>query len=153
MSTVRLQPNTAAFHRVLDAANAHDEALLSRTVDEVFAPDAVIATPLPIHAKGAQAIKEVFATLHRAFPDLHVEVEDVIAEGDKVVSRHRVTGTHRGSAYMGLPPTGRSIAYDEIFVLRFADGRITQTWGVVDVFAQLKQLGFVVSQPEQENLP
>jgi predicted ester cyclase len=54
---------------------------------------------------------------------------------------------------MGLAPTGSSIAYDEIFVLRFADGRITQTWGVVDVFAQLKQLGFVLPQPEQENLP
>jgi predicted ester cyclase len=152
MSTVRLDGNTAAFHRVLDAANAHDAALLSKTVDEVFAPDALIATPLPIHAAGAQVIKEVFATLHRAFPDLHVEVEDVIAEADRVVSRHRVTGTHRGSAYMGLAPTGRSIAYDEIFVLRFADGRITQTWGVVDVFAQLKQLGFVLSPPKQENL-
>jgi predicted ester cyclase len=145
-------PNMAAFHRVLDAANAHDEALLSTTVDEVFAPDALVATPLTIQATGAQALKEVFATLHRAFPDLHIAVEDVIADGDKVVSRHRVTGTHCGSEYLGLAPTGRSIAYDEIFVLRFAEGRIAQTWGVVDVFAQLKQLGFVVSQPERESL-
>jgi len=147
MSSTR---NKAAFTRVLEAANAHDEALLSKTVDEVFAPDALVATQLPIHTTGAQAIKEVFAILHRAFPDLRVTVEDVIAEGDKVVSRHTVTGTHRGGEYMGLAPTGRSIRYDEIFILRFEGGRIAQTWGVVDVHAQRKQLGAVAPQPEQE---
>jgi predicted ester cyclase len=142
--------NKAAFTRVLEAANTHDEALLSKTVDEVFAPDALVATQLPIHTTGAKAIKEVFAILHRAFPDLRVTVEDVIAEGDKVVSRHTVTGTHRGGDYMGLAPTGRSIRYDEIFILRFEGGRIAQTWGVVDVHAQRKQLGAVAPQPEQE---
>lgn len=141
MSPTAPNANKAAFQRVLDAANSHDEALLCRTVDDVFAPDALIATPLQTKAKGAQVIKEVFATLHRAFPDLHVKVEDVIAEGDKVVSRHTVTGTHRGGDYMGLAATGRSVTYDEIFVLRFDGGRITQTWGVVDVLAQIKQLG------------
>jgi predicted ester cyclase len=147
MSSTR---NKAAFTRVLKAANTHDEALLSKTIDEVFAPDARVATPLPIHATWAQAIKEVFATLHRAFPDLRVTVEDVIAEDDKVVSRHTVTGTHSGSEYMGLAPTGRSVRYDEIFILQFEDGRIAQTWGVVDVHTQRKQLGAVAPQPEQE---
>jgi SnoaL-like polyketide cyclase len=49
-------------------------------------------------------------------------------------------GTHLGE-YMGLPPTGRSITYDEIFICRFANGRIAEVWGVVDVFSQMKQLG------------
>jgi predicted SnoaL-like aldol condensation-catalyzing enzyme len=55
----------------------------------------------------------------------------VIAEGDKVVGRSVVTGTHQGE-YMGLSPTGNSVTYDEIFVFRFVDGRIAETWGVVE---------------------
>ena len=84
----------------------------------------------------------MFRRLHRAFPDLHVTIEDLIAEGDKVVSRNTVTGTHDGE-YMGVPPTGRPVTYDEIFVVRFAGGRIAETSGVVDVFSQMKQLGAI----------
>ena len=102
----------------------------------------LIRTPLPIDATGAEALKEVFARLHRAFPDLHVTVEDLIAEGDKVVARNSVSGTHQGE-YMGLPPTGRTVTYNEIFIVRFADGRIAETWGVVDVLSQMKQLGVI----------
>jgi steroid delta-isomerase-like uncharacterized protein len=84
----------------------------------------------------------VFATLQRAFPDLHVTVEDLIEEGDKVVARNTVTGTHRGE-YLRLPPTGKSVTYNEIFILRFVDGRIAETWGVVDVLSQLRQLSVI----------
>jgi steroid delta-isomerase-like uncharacterized protein len=80
--------------------------------------------------------------LLEAFPDLHLTVEDMIAEGDKVVVRNTVTGTHRGE-YMGLPPTGKSVTYDEIFIFRFVNGRIAETWGVVDVLSQMKQLGVI----------
>jgi predicted ester cyclase len=84
----------------------------------------------------------VFARLRQAFPDLHVAVEDLVAEGDRLVSRNVVTGTHQGE-YMGLSPTGRSVAYDEIFILRFVNGRIAETWGVVDVLSQMRQLGAI----------
>jgi steroid delta-isomerase-like uncharacterized protein len=84
----------------------------------------------------------VFRTLHRAFPDLQITVEDLIESGDKLVVRNTVTGTHQGE-YMGLPPTGRSVTYNEIFIFRFADGRIAETWGVVDVLSQMKQLGVI----------
>ena len=141
-STGQETSNKAAFRRVLDASNTHDEELISTTVDEVFQPDVRMSTPLPIPETGARAIKEVYARLHRAFPDLHIAVEDLIEEGDRVVARHTVTGTHQGE-YMGLPPTGRSVTYNEIFILRFADGRIAETWGVVDVLSQLKQLGVI----------
>jgi predicted ester cyclase len=49
-------------------------------------------------------------------------------------------GTHQGE-YMGIPPTGKSVTYSEIFIVRFARGRIAETWGVVDVFSQIRQLG------------
>jgi steroid delta-isomerase-like uncharacterized protein len=120
----------------------HDSEFISKTIDEVFLPDMRMRTPLPIQATGAQAIKEVFATLHRAFPDLTVTVEDLIEEGDQVVARQTVTGTHRGE-YMGHPPTGKTVTYNEIFIFLFTDGRIAETWGVVDVLSQMRQLGMI----------
>ena len=142
MSTTQATTNKAAFRRFHDAMNSGDAELIAKAIDEVVEPDVLIRTPLPVQATGAQALKEVFARLHRAFPDLHVTVEDVVAEGDKVVSRNSVTGTHQGD-YMGLPATGRPVAYNEIFIFRFVDGRIAETWGVVDVLAQMRQLGVI----------
>lgn len=66
----------------------------------------------------------------------------MIAEGDKVVHRNTVTGTHQGE-YRGVAPTGKPITYNEIFIFRFADGRVAEIWGVVDVLAQLRQLGVI----------
>jgi len=134
------ETNKATIRRFHEATNSGDLQLLSNTVDEVFEPDALIRTPLPIDATGAQAIKEVFTRLLHVYPDLHVEIEDLIAEGDKVVSRNTVTGTQLGE-YMGHPPTGKPVTYNEIFVMRFEDGRIAETWGVVDVLAQMRQIG------------
>jgi steroid delta-isomerase-like uncharacterized protein len=142
MSTPQETSNKATLRRFNDATNTGEAELISKTIDEIVEPDVLIRTPLPVEATGAQALKEVFARLHRAFPDLHVAVQDLIAEGDKVVGRNAVTGTHQGE-YMGLPPTGKSVAYNEIFIVRFVDGRIAETWGVVDVFSQMKQLGAI----------
>jgi predicted ester cyclase len=64
----------------------------------------------------------------------------VIAEGDKVVVRNTVTGTQRGE-FMGAAPTGKSVTYNEIFIFRFVDSRVAETWGVVDVLAQMRQIG------------
>ncbi len=128
------------FDRLHEAVNSGDVRLVLETIDELVSPDVLIRTPLPIKTTGVEALKEVFTTLLRAFPDLRISVEDVIAERDKVVYRNTVTGTHQGE-YMGVPPTGRSVTYDEIFIFRFADGRIVETWGVVDVLSQRRQLG------------
>ena len=131
--------NKATVRRFHDAMTGGAERV-SQTIDEVVAPDVLFHAPVPTGATGAQALKQVMTVLYRAYPDLHVAVEDLIAEGDKVVGRNTVTGTHLGE-YLGLPPTGRPVAYNEIFIFRFANGRIAEIWGVVDVLAQLKQLG------------
>jgi steroid delta-isomerase-like uncharacterized protein len=143
-STVQQTSNKATVKRFCNAMNTGDAQVISKTIDELVEPDALIRTPLPLEATGAQALKEVFAKLRQAFPDLHITIEDLIAEGDKVVSSNSVTGTHQGQ-YMGRPPTGKSITYKEIFIFRFAAGRIAETWGVVDVFSQMKQLGVIPS--------
>ncbi|HZV52510.1 MAG TPA: ester cyclase [Candidatus Dormibacteraeota bacterium] len=142
MSTTGTTRNKAKFERLLDVVNTGDAELISKAIDEMVEPGALIHTPLPVDATGAQALKQVWTVLLRAFPDLHVTPQDLIAEGDRVVSRNTVTGHHQGE-YMGFPPTGKSITYDEIFIFRFAGGRIAEIWGVADVFSQMRQLGAV----------
>ena len=148
MSTAQQTSNKATIRRLQDANNSGDLQRISKTIDELVEPDALIRTPLPIDATGPQVLKEVFARLLRAFPDLHVTIEDLIAEGDKIVSPNTVTGTNLGD-YMGRAPTGKRVAYDEIFIFRFAGGRIAETWGVVDVFSQMRQVGVIPATPEQ----
>ena len=142
MSTAQATSNKPTVRRFQDATNTGDAELISRTIDELVEPDAVIRTPVPLETTGAEKLKEVFAKLHRVYPDLHVTIEDLVEEDDKVVSRNTVTGTHQGE-YMGIPPTGKPVTYNEIFIFRFAGGRIAETWGVVDVVSQMRQLGGV----------
>jgi len=142
MSTDQEMSNKATFRRFHDAVNTGDAELISKTIDELVAPDVLFHVPVPIEATGAQAAKQVWAMLLLGLPDLHLTIEDLIAEGDKIVARNTVTGTHLGE-YRGLAATGKKVTYNEIFIIRFARGRITEVWGVVDVFAQMKQLGVI----------
>jgi steroid delta-isomerase-like uncharacterized protein len=142
MSTDEIARNKALFTRFHDAANTCDMEVISSTIDELVAPDATVRTPLPGDVTGAEKLKQVWAVLLEGMPDLQLSVEDLIGEDDKVVARIVVSGTHLGT-YMGVEPTGKSIVYDEIFIFRFADGRVVETWGVVDVLSQMRQLGLV----------
>jgi predicted ester cyclase len=142
MPTAEPERNKVTLRRLMEAMNTNDADIISNAIDEFFEPDALISTPSPVDMTGVQAQKVVLAKLLRAYPDLHVDVQDVIAEGDKVVVRDVVTGTHKGE-YMGIAPTGKAVTYNEIFVMRFVNGRIAETWGVVDVLAQMRQLGVI----------
>ncbi|MFE9352948.1 ester cyclase [Streptomyces olivaceoviridis] len=146
MPTAQEARNKAMFRRLHDAVHTGDLETVSKAIDEIVAPDLLFHAPVPMGATGAQALKRVWEALLRAFPDLRVEIEDEIAEGDKVVFRNTVTGTHQRE-YQGLPATGRPVRYQEIFVLRFADGRVAEIWGVVDVLTQMRQLGMVPGGP------
>src|ERR1700730_3912505 len=117
MPTAETERNKATSRLFCDAMNTNDAEIISRSIDELVEPDALIRTPLPIAVTGARAMKEVVARLHRAYPDLHSTVEELIAEGDKVVVRDSVTGTHRGE-YLGISPTGTPVTYNEIFIFR-----------------------------------
>jgi predicted ester cyclase len=111
MSTAGSEKKKATFRRFCEGLNTADVELIATTIDEFVEPDALVRTPLPIGLTSARALKEVFTRLHQAYPDLHIMIEDVIEEGDKVVISDSVTGTRRGE-YMGIPPTGRNVQRD-----------------------------------------
>lgn len=105
MSTAQTTTNKATFSRFHDAINTGDAEIISKTIDEVVEPNVLFHAPVPTEATGAQALKQVWAVLLRAFPDLHVTVDDVIAEGDKVVARNTVTWLKVACAAAGSPCT------------------------------------------------
>jgi len=74
------------------------------------------------------------------FPDFHHEINDMIAEADKVTARVTLTGTHEGE-FMGIPPTGNKIEYTAFLTTRFSDKRIVELWGVADMMTLMQQLG------------
>ena len=77
-----------------------------------------------------------------AFPNVHLTVEDMIAEGDKVVTRYTSRGTQKG-AFVGIPPTGKQMTVSSIVVARIADGKIVEEWGLDDQMGMLQQLGVI----------
>jgi steroid delta-isomerase-like uncharacterized protein len=140
--------NRETFLRFYNVISTGDGDQINATIDEVVDPDVVPHTPLKVESSGAQGIKDRLAMLRQAFPDLDITVHDVVAEGDRVAARTTVTGTHKGN-HMGLAPTGKSFEMDEMIVCRFSDdGRIVETWSVVDVLTQMRQLGALPPEPE-----
>ena len=89
---------------------------------------------------GRAAQKERLRGLLRAMPDTNFEIEDLIAEGDRVVFRVTVRATHLGEMF-GLAPTGKALAFTAIDILRFDQGKIVEHWGFGDSASLLRQLG------------
>lgn len=126
--------NGATLLRLVDAVNTGDALVIAKVIDEIVEPDVLFRASVPTGATGAEAVRQAWEALMRALPDLHVTVCDLIEEGDKVVARHTITGTHLRE-YRGLPPTGQLVARTEILAVRFAGGRIAEIWGAIDVFS------------------
>jgi steroid delta-isomerase-like uncharacterized protein len=84
--------------------------------------------------------KQLLAAITRAFPDLHHDIKDMIAEGDKVAVRLNVTGTHKGK-FQGIPPSDRKLSLDEMAFLTIIDGRITEGWIISDTMSFMQQIG------------
>ena len=90
---------------------------------------------------------EFFRLLLAAFPDWHMAVEDLIANGDKAVARVTVTGTHKGE-FMGVSPTGTRVDVQLIDIMRFdGAGLVREHWGVADMLSLMQQLGVVPAGP------
>jgi steroid delta-isomerase-like uncharacterized protein len=114
-----------------------DEAV----ADQILADDFVDRSPFPGVSPDREGVKRFFGALRAAFPDLHAEIHDQLAEGDLVATRKTFHGTHRGE-FLGLAPTGQPVAFDVIdFVRMEKNGRIAEHWNVVDLMGLMQQLG------------
>lgn len=91
---------------------------------------------------GVPGLRDHYNYLLQAFPDMRIEVDDVIAEGEKVVRRFAFYGTHRGE-YLGAPATGKVVHAPGIQVLWFERGKCVEIWQVTDSFSFLSQIGAV----------
>ena len=111
--------------------------------DELFAPDFAEREELPAGLPGGrEGVKQLTAMFRRAFPDFHVTIDDIITEGDRVVVRSTWTGTQRGE-FMGIPPTGKSICFGVIDIVRIAYGKAVEHWGQLDSMRMMQQLGAI----------
>ncbi|MFQ5947374.1 MAG: ester cyclase [Acidimicrobiia bacterium] len=134
-----VEENKTIFRRVMDEVfNTGD---VDR-VDEFVAEDFIEHEAFPGLPEGRDAPKAFLRMLHEGFPDVKISIDDLIAEGDKVVGRGTITGTHRGE-FMGMPPTGNKVEVHAIDVVRFRDGLAVEHWGVTDQLAMMQQLGVI----------
>jgi predicted ester cyclase len=124
------EPNKATVRRLIEEVFNGGRLDL---VDELYAPEL------------AHAARRWIAPFRASFPDLHMEIVELIAEGDKVAGRFVCSATHLG-AWLGHPPTGRRFErVDEVSIFTLRDGRIVHAWALEDTLARLRQLGLATA--------
>jgi steroid delta-isomerase-like uncharacterized protein len=137
MSTT--ESNKAVAHRFLEEVinqNRMDRA------DDLVVEDFVELDPLPGQRQGREGLKEVLGMMRAAFPDMHWVAEEMVAEGDIVVTRFTWTGTHRGE-FFGVPATGRSVVVKGVVMDQLADGKMSKSRILMDSLGMMQQLGAV----------
>jgi steroid delta-isomerase-like uncharacterized protein len=131
------EENKALYRRVIEEGwNKHNLALL----EELYA-DCVYYNPATGEVKG-EALKQFLASMLAAFPDIRFTIEDLVAEGDKVVTRWSCTVTHQGE-FMGLAPTGKQFTTSGVTISRIVEGKIVEERVEFDTLRFFQQLGAV----------
>lgn len=126
--------NVATVHRMFeDVINLGKLDL----IDELFDPAFVTRTPQEMDRDGFTAFTQAW---REGFDDLHCDVDDLLADGDRVAWSVRATGVHTGT-FNGIPPTGRSVDFNSLNIATFRDGRAVEHTVVMDVMTMLTQLG------------
>lgn len=111
-------------------------------INELLAPNLVEHNPFPGYPPGLEGFKQGVAAFRKGFPDLHITVDDLIAEGDKVVIRSTMSGTHKGD-FMGTPATGKQVKVAGIDIVRIVGGKAVEHWGITQDLEMMQQLGLV----------
>jgi predicted ester cyclase len=118
-----------------------NKVVVRRLVDEVFNGGRLEVIDELYAPELAAAAKRWITPFRASFPDVHMEIVELIAEGDKVVGRFTCSATHQGK-WLGQAPTGRRFErIDEVWILRLRDGKIVHVWSLEDTLDRLRQLG------------
>lgn len=133
-----LEGNKHIVRRYQEIYNSNNLDALHEVVKEDF------LTPrmLPGMPPGLEGAKQLHQATLLGMPDWRTDIEDLIAEGNKVVARITITGTHTGD-FFGIPATGRKIRISGIYIARIANGKIVEHWGEEDSLGLMQQLGAI----------
>ena len=141
MSRSNLEQNKAMVMRYVNEIQIGHSL---ETLESIFADDFVdhMASSGGLFVGGMDGLKIGYAAFLNAFPDLNVTVENLIAEGDKVVAYKTLTGTHQGP-HLGIPATNKRVQYQIISIYGIKHGKIAEYWGLQDELKLMQQLGVV----------
>ena len=132
--------NKALARRVFEEAFNQGKVELT---DELIFPGFVDHGAAPgLPDTGPESFRQTLRLFRDAFPDVHMTIDDMIAEGDKVVVRSHWQGTHRGE-FFGVPPTGKTFTLTSTDILRIENGQVAEHWGNEDDLGMLQQLGIL----------
>jgi len=136
MTAADLKAQTRRIYDLFGAENVDE------LIDELMSEDFVEHEAFPGLTPDREGQSQFFNMIRHAFPDMSADVEELITEGDKVVARVRLTGTHRGE-FAGVPASGNEIDFNVIDIFAWRDGKATDHWGVSDTMALMTQIGAV----------
>jgi len=131
-----IEENKAIVRRYQEIYNSNHLDVLTEVVSE----DLQTPKILPGIPSGIEGAKVAHQIMLAGFPDYQTTIDELIAEGDKVVARITMRGTHTGS-FMGIPATGKYVEFTGIYIARIANGKIVEHWGEEDGVGLLTQLG------------
>ena len=130
------EENKTLVRRFFDAFGHNDFAALEAVTHQ----DVVYHTAPPGLSAGIEGYRELMAMYVSAFPDVQITVDDMIAEGDKVVTRFTSRGTQQGE-FMGIPPAGTPVTIGGISIIHVAGNKVAEEWDQLDMLGGLQQLG------------
>lgn len=138
-TSTQIELNKKVCHRFFQELHNNQNLEI---IDALVDPNVISHDPFPGQAPGADGLKNTMRMFREAFPDLHIEISDMMAEDDRVMTRLRVSGTHRG-VFLEAAPTYNAVTYDEIIVMRLANGKIVEHWAVADALSLMQGIGAV----------
>jgi steroid delta-isomerase-like uncharacterized protein len=133
--------NKAIERRWFEAFDKGKAAVMAVT-DELVSDDFIFHSASGEDIIGLKAYKKYAGDVYSAFPDVHLTIDDMVAEGDKVTVRFTVTGTHKGK-FMGAPPTNKKIKMWSIQIDRIAGGKFAEGWERYDTLGFMQQIGLI----------
>jgi steroid delta-isomerase-like uncharacterized protein len=133
-----IEQNKAVIRRLFgEVYNAKNVAL----IDDLTTPDFVDHNPVAGLEAGRTGLKQFIGMVATVFPDNHLTVDDLVAEGDRVAVRWTSYNTHTGGDFFGIPPAGRTAVFSGTTIYRLVDGKIAELWYNADTMGLLTQLG------------
>jgi predicted ester cyclase len=136
---VSTEQNKAIIRRIFeDGLNQNRPSVFNELIDPNFV---IHDAPFEIQ-RGGEGFRQAIEMFRAAFPDLHVTFEDEFADGDVVIHRGYITGTHRGE-FQGIPPTGKQVKVNTLDIWRVANGKAVDNWVQMDMLGLMQQLGAI----------